>query len=131
MIQLRTRRRFASEKEHRMHRSRFVLPRFLVFFLAFGVAFGPSVLTATAQDEDTQWFVQEDFDTQMSQRDVDPEGPDGEPWVQMIEPEMVDTSEFATDPGWHVCFSNAGVNNPWRSVGYTTMEAEVDLHEDI
>lgn len=111
-----------------MHR--FLKTRYLVFLLAAFVGFGPSVLTISAQD-DTQWFVQEDFDNQMRQRTVEPEGPADEPWIQMIEPEMVDTSEFKTEPDWHVCFSNAGVNNPWRAVGYTTMQAEVDLHPEI
>jgi ribose transport system substrate-binding protein len=115
---------------HRMPTRRFRLPRYLVLILAFGVGLGPTFLNASAQDE-TQWFVQEEFDKQMAQREVTPEGPEDEPWVQMIEPEMVDTAEYATDPGWHVCFSNAGVNNPWRVVGFTTMEAEVDLHEEI
>ena len=28
---------------------------------------------------------------------------------------------------YKVCFSNAGVNNPWRVVGWTTMQAEVEM----
>ena len=27
--------------------------------------------------------------------------------------------------GWNLCFSNAAVNNPWRQVGWTTMQEEV------
>lgn len=115
---------------HRSTRRRLAIPRFFALLLVAAVGFGPTLLTASAQDE-SQWFVQEEFDNQMRQRDVEPEGPADQPWIQMIEPEMVDTSEYVTDPGWHLCFSNAGVNNPWRAVGYTTMEAEVDLHEDI
>lgn len=115
---------------YRSRMRRFSIPRYLVLILALGVGFGPSALSISAQDE-TQWFVQEEFDNQMRQREVTPEGPEDQPWVQMIEPEMVDTSEFATDPGWHVCFSNASVGNPWRSVGFTTMEAEVALHAEI
>ena len=111
-------------------RYRFGLPRILVLLLAIGIGLGPSTLTLAVQDE-TQWFVQEEFDNQMRQRGVTPEGPADQPWIQMIEPEMVDTAQYATGAGWHVCFSNAGVNNPWRSVGYTTMQAEVDLQPDI
>ena len=103
--------------------------RALVLLLAVGIGFGPT-LTLLAQDE-SQWFVQEEFDKQMRQREVEPEGPADQPWVQMIEPEMVDTTEYATEAPWNVCFSNAGVNNPWRAVGYTTMQAEVELNENI
>jgi ribose transport system substrate-binding protein len=120
------------DEERFMHRSknRLAKAKSLVFLLALMVGFGPSALALSAQD-DTQWFVQEDFDNQMRQREVEPEGPADQPWVQMIEPEMVDTSQYATEGDWHVCFSNAGVNNPWRAVGYTTMQAEVELHSEI
>ena len=49
----------------------------------------------------------------------DAEGPADKPWEQMIEPEMVDTSEFKSDKadGWNVCFSNAANDNPWRQNG--------------
>jgi ribose transport system substrate-binding protein len=79
----------------------------------------------------SEFFVQEDFEEQLRLRDVEPEGPADQPWVQALEPEYVDTSEYATDPPYKVCFSNAGVNNPWRVVGWTTMQAEVDLQPDI
>ena len=115
---------------HGSPRHHLVLSRFVMLLLALGIGFGPSTLTLSAQDE-TQWFVQDEYDNQMRQRGVEPQGPADQPWVQMIEPEMVDTSASAKPPGWHVCFSNAGVNNPWRAVGYTTMQAEVELHPDI
>src|SRR5688500_18256943 len=79
----------------------------------------------------SEFFVQEDFEEQLRLRDVEPEGPADQPWVQALEPEYVDTSEYATDPPYKVCFSNAGVNNPWGVVGWTTMQAEVDLQPDI
>jgi ribose transport system substrate-binding protein len=79
----------------------------------------------------SEFFVQEDFEEQLRLRDVEPEGPADQPWIQALEPEYVDTSEYATDPPYKVCFSNAGVNNPWRVVGWTTMQAEVDLQPDI
>ena len=59
-------------------------------------------------------------------RDVEPEGPADEPWEQAIEPEYVDTAEVhEAGPGYNLCFSNAGVDNPWRQVGFKTMQAEV------
>jgi ribose transport system substrate-binding protein len=89
---------------------------------------------ATAQDEptsDSPFFDQEEYERQLRLRDVEPEGPADQPWIQMLEPEMVDTSEYVTEPGWKLCFSNAGVNNPWRATGWTTMQVEVELHEEI
>jgi ribose transport system substrate-binding protein len=83
--------------------------------------------------EQSEFFVQEDHDRQLAQRDVEPEGPADKPWEQAIEPEMVDTSEFKAESasGWNVCFSNAAVDNPWRQVGWTTMQQEVKLHKEI
>lgn len=79
----------------------------------------------------SEFFSQEQFDRSVRQMALEPEGPEGEPWLQHLEAEFVDTSEYATEPPYTLCFSNAGVNNPWRVVGYTTMQAEVDLHPEI
>ena len=81
----------------------------------------------------SEFFVQEDYDTQLAQRDIEPEGDPATPWLQMIEPEMVDTAEYkAKKPsGWNLCFSNAAVDNPWRQVGWNTMQHEVKLHDEI
>src|SRR5215218_8119863 len=79
----------------------------------------------------SEFFVQEDFEEQLRLRDVEPEGPADQPWVQALEPENVDTSEYAKEAPYKLCFSNAGVNNPWRVVGWTTMQAEVALHPEI
>src|SRR3990170_1804914 len=81
--------------------------------------------------EHSEFFDQEQFERELAQRDIEPEGPEGEPWLQAMEPEMVDTSELATDAPWNVCFSNAAVDNPWRVVGFETMNAEVDAQSDI
>ena len=81
----------------------------------------------------SEFFVQEDYDTQLAQRDIEPEGDPATPWLQMIEPEMVDTSEYKAKnaSGWNLCFSNAAVDNPWRQVGWNTMQHEVKLHKEI
>ena len=61
-----------------------------------------------------------------------PQGDPNTPWLEMIQPSMVDTSRFAkSGKKWHLCFSNAGVGNPWRVNGLTTMKAEVKLHPEI
>ncbi len=96
--------------------------------------------TATAEGnaesntgEQSEFFVQADYDKQLAQRDIEPEGPADKPWEQAIEPEMVDTAKFKakSDSGWNVCFSNAAVDNPWRQVGFKTMQEEVKLHKEI
>jgi ribose transport system substrate-binding protein len=81
----------------------------------------------------SEFFVQEDYDRQLAQRTIEPEGDPATPWLQMIEPEMRDTTEFKAkgSSGWNLCFSNAAVDNPWRQVGWTTMQEEVKLHDEI
>ena len=83
--------------------------------------------------EQSEFFVQEDYERQLEQREIPPEGPEDKPWEQAIEPEMVDTSEYNAESasGWNLCFSNAAVDNPWRQVGWRTMQAEVKLHDEI
>ncbi|GAA4917803.1 ribose transport system substrate-binding protein [Stackebrandtia albiflava] len=77
------------------------------------------------------WFVQEDFDRQLAQRDVTPEGSADEPWLQAIEPEWVDTAAFAKEGGdATVCFSNASVSNPWRVTGWITMQQQVEVLQE-
>lgn len=78
-----------------------------------------------------QFFSQEDLDNSIRLMSVTPEGPEGQPWLQYLEPNFIDTSEFAKEGPYTFCFSNAGVNNPWRVVGYNTMEHEVALHPEI
>jgi ribose transport system substrate-binding protein len=77
-----------------------------------------------------QFFDQAEHDRQLALRDQTAQGSADQPWVQMLEPEMADTAQYATQGPHHVCFSNASVDNPWRQVGWTTMQAEVDLHRD-
>lgn len=85
----------------------------------------------TALAQSGEFFDPEQLAFELAAMEMEAEGPEGQPWVQAIAPEYIDTSAYAKDGPWTVCFSNAGVNNPWRVVGFTTMEAEVDLHPDI
>ncbi len=89
--------------------------------------------TQSNTGEQSEFFVQEDYDRQLAQRTVEPEGPADKPWEQAIEPEMVDTAEFKSDKSgnYNICFSNAAVDNPWRQVGWKTMQEEVKLHDEI
>jgi peptidoglycan hydrolase-like protein with peptidoglycan-binding domain len=78
-----------------------------------------------AQDggKQSEFFDQADYDRQLELTKATPEGPEGKPWEQMLDPQsggMVDTSEYAMKGGVEgakLCFSNAGVFNPWRQVG--------------
>ncbi len=93
---------------------------------------------ALAQDAATEepvssssFYDQAEYDRQMSLLAVEPEGPADQPWLQALEPAYVDTTAYATEGPWTVCFSNAGLFNPWRVVGFTTMEATVATFPEI
>jgi ribose transport system substrate-binding protein len=90
-----------------------------------GAAFTP--------EHDPQFFDRQELEQQLAWRDVEPEdfGAGNDPWVQAIEPRLVNTSQHRTAPPWNICFSNAAVDNPWRVVGWETMQAEVGLHQEI
>jgi len=79
-----------------------------------------------------EWFDQAEYDTQLAQREIAPEGSADEPWMQAIEPEWIDTSEFAHDSPEDatLCFSNASVSNPWRVTGFITMEQQVEALQE-
>ncbi len=101
---------------------------------AVAAAPAPTTAAAAAAASGTgvqsQFFVQADFDRQMAQRKIAPEGSADTPWVQAIQPNYVDTAKYKKAGPWNVCFSNAAVDNPWRVVGWTTMQAEVALQGD-
>jgi ribose transport system substrate-binding protein len=109
--------------------------------LVAGIAVAALALTACTTDtpkdqapggdtqektSDGEWFVRAEYDKQLAQRDMTPEGADDQPWLQAIEPEMVDTAEFKQD-GKTLCFSNASVSNPWRVTGWITMQQQVNV----
>ncbi|MDX6742432.1 substrate-binding domain-containing protein [Actinocorallia sp. A-T 12471] len=86
--------------------------------------------TATTGDH-SKFFDQSAYEAQLAARSKTATGPADKPWEQMIEPELVDTSKYKKDGPYNLCFSNAAVNNPWRQVGWTSMQAEVGLHPEI
>ncbi|HWK29740.1 MAG TPA: substrate-binding domain-containing protein [Solirubrobacter sp.] len=96
-----------------------------------------STPAATATPENTgtdaKFFNQEDMDRQLAQRSATPEGPADKPWLQMIDPEMIDTSDYKAkkSSGWNVCFSNAANDNPWRQNGFKTMSEEAKNTPEI
>jgi len=58
------------------------------------------------------------------------EGPEGKPWEQHLGGAMVDTAKFKKDGPHTICFSNAGVFNPWRVVGLNNLKGEAALQKD-
>ncbi|MGX1799311.1 ABC transporter substrate-binding protein, partial [Streptomyces albidoflavus] len=88
---------------------------------------------ATDGSGDSDFFDQAEYDRQLELAKETPEGPEDKPWEQMLRPEFIDTAEYAKKGGGdaHLCFSNAGVFNPWRQVGLKNMRAEVELHKEI
>jgi ribose transport system substrate-binding protein len=94
-------------------------------------ASAPAAAASSGTGEQSKFFVQADFDAELAMRTQDAEGPADKPWEQAIAPEMTDTATYKKDGPYHLCFSNAAVNNPWRQVGWKTMQAEVALHKEI
>jgi ribose transport system substrate-binding protein len=81
--------------------------------------------------EKSKFFDQAEYDRQLAFRDTEPTGPEGKPWEQALEPKMADTAKYKKGGKYDVCFSNAAVDNPWRQVGWKTMQQEVKLHPEI
>jgi ribose transport system substrate-binding protein len=89
------------------------------------------VLAGSAWAQAPNFDDPEEFARQQEQLTATPMGPEGKPWEQYLVDAMAETGEHAKEGPYTVCFSNAGVNNPWRVVGYTNMTEEVALHEEI
>jgi ribose transport system substrate-binding protein len=78
---------------------------------------------ARAQDFNSQ----KDFDYAKQLISMTPEGPAGKPWEQHLGGQTIDTSKYKKPGPYNLCFSNAGLDNPWRVVGWTNMQAQVDM----
>lgn len=83
-----------------------------------------------ASGDEGEWFVQADYDEQYEQRSATFEGPESEPWLQYIDGEMSDTSEYKSGGAKKVCFANASVSNPWRQTGFITMNQQLEALQD-
>ena len=83
-----------------------------------------------ASGDEGEWFVQADFDEQDEQRSATFEGPEDQPWLQYIDGEMSDTSEYKSGGAKKVCFANASVSNPWRQTGFITMNQQLKALQD-
>jgi ribose transport system substrate-binding protein len=76
--------------------------------------------------EQSKFFVQADYDNELALLEASPTGPAGRPWEQALNPTMAETAKFKKPGPYRICFSNAGLNNPWRQVGFKTMQAQVE-----
>jgi ribose transport system substrate-binding protein len=94
-----------------------------------GASSAASGATGSGTGEQSKFFVQADYDKELALLNATPTGPAGKPWEQVLNPTMVETAKFKKPGPYRICFSNAGLNNPWRQVGFKTMQAEVDTHK--
>ncbi|MCA2215482.1 substrate-binding domain-containing protein [Jidongwangia harbinensis] len=91
----------------------------------------PSASAGTAAPgtgEQSTFFEQAAYDAELALLGATPAGPSDKPWEQVLNPAMVETAKFKKPGPYKICFSNAGLNNPWRQVGFKTMQAEVETH---
>ncbi|MFD4944476.1 ABC transporter substrate-binding protein [Streptomyces sp. NPDC058409] len=96
-----------------------------------GAASGTAGAPGTGRQ--SKFFDRAEYDRQLALAKESPQGPAGKPWEQMLQPQLVDTTQYKKkgSGGIHLCLSNAGVFNPWRQVGLKNMQAEVALHKEI
>lgn len=89
--------------------------------------------TGSGTGKQSKFFDRAEYERQLALADETPQGPADKPWEQMLSPELIDTTQYKKkSPGSvHLCFSNAGVFNPWRQVGLKNMQAEAALHKEI
>ena len=97
-----------------------------------GCTTDPAVTTPEDEGttEEINWFDQAVFDKQNAERDVVPEGPEGQPYLQYINAEMTDTSQYKVDGAKKVCFANASISNPWRVTGWITMNQQLKVLQE-
>jgi len=98
-----------------------------------GCTTDPNVAAPTddaATEEAVEWFDQELYDKQFAERDVVPEGPEDQPWLQYINAEFVDTAQYASTGAKKACFANASISNPWRQTGWITMNQQLKVLQD-
>ncbi|RKN45311.1 ABC transporter substrate-binding protein [Micromonospora endolithica] len=87
---------------------------------------GSASAAGSGTGDQSKFFVQADYDAELALLDTAPTGPADKPWEQVLNPTMVDTAKFKKAGPHKICFSNAALNNPWRQVGFKTMQAEVE-----
>lgn len=98
------------------------ISQFNAFALAC-LACAPAIAGPAADSVDAE------FQRQSTLAAAAPQGPEGKPWLQFVDGEMLNTARYKKPGPYNLCFSNASVSNPWRVVGWNTMKAEVELQK--
>lgn len=83
-----------------------------------------------AEGDDQEWFDQAVYDEQYDQRSATFEGDPETPYLQYIDGEMTDTSEYKSNQAGKACFANASISNPWRQTGWITMNQQLKALQD-
>lgn len=99
--------------------------------LVMAVASAAVLFAGAAQAQAPNFDDPAEFAKQKGQLTGAFNGPADQMYLQYTGDSMADTAKYKKDGPWTICFSNAGVNNPWRVVGYTNMTEEVKLHPEI
>src|SRR5579862_6008600 len=95
-----------------------------LFAIVFAAAAGFAMAAAAQNFDDPK-----EFQHSKELLSAVPQGPQGKPWEQYLDGKEVDTTKYKKAGPYNVCFSNAGVNNPWRVVGWTNMQAQVGIEK--
>lgn len=80
-----------------------------------------------------QFFNDEDYATSLDLMTKEALNPEAPLYLQYLVEDPTDISQYPQyaafaekEAPYNVCFSNAGVNNPWRVVGYVSMREQVE-----
>lgn len=80
-----------------------------------------------------QFFTDADFNKTLELMKASPLDPNDPIYLQYLVADPTNISKFPQyaefakkQPPYNICFSNAGVNNPWRVTGYVTMREQVE-----
>jgi ribose transport system substrate-binding protein len=81
-----------------------------------------------------QFYNDADFAKSKELMKASPLNPGDPIYLQYLEDSSTDISKYpqyasfaGKQPPYNLCFSNAGVNNPWRVTGYVTMREQVEM----
>jgi ribose transport system substrate-binding protein len=82
----------------------------------------------------TQFYNDADYAKSLEYMSATALNPNDPIYLQYLEDSSTDISKFpqyesfaGKEPPYNLCFSNAGVNNPWRVTGYVTMREQVEM----
>jgi ribose transport system substrate-binding protein len=80
-----------------------------------------------------QFFSDADYSKSLELMKNEPVNPNDPIYLQYLVDDPTDITKFpqyasfaSKKPPYNICFSNAGVNNPWRVVGYVDMREQVE-----